>query len=91
MESKAMFDLDSYNIPILKLDIRSTPDVRDKIAKRFIEALGHNSQWCVILKTGETEWQVWPLKPEELRQAAQYLSERADVVEGITPPYPTNS
>ena len=83
MRSRASFDLDSSNNPILKLEVASTSDVRDKIAKRFVGSLGHNSQWCVILQTGESEWQIWPLKPDELRLASEHIKDRADVVEGI--------
>lgn len=78
MESKATFDLDHNNIPVIKLEIKSSPDVRDKIAKRFIENLRHQSQWCVILPNGENEFLIWALEPHELREVAEDFIKRAE-------------
>lgn len=78
MESKAMFDLDCDNNPVIKVEIKSTPDLRDKVAKRFIEAIGYDSQWCEILPSGEQQFIIFPLKPDELRRHAALMTERAD-------------
>lgn len=78
LQSKSVFDLDHSNNPIITLDVKSSDDMRDKVAKRFIEALGHTSQWCEILPNGETSWIVYPIKPEELRQQAAYMIAKAD-------------
>jgi len=79
MLSKATFDLDHDNNPVVKLQIISTTDdVRDKIAKRFIEALGHESTWCQILSNGTNEYTIWPIAPSELREQAQYMIRLAD-------------
>jgi hypothetical protein len=84
MLSKASFDLDHSNNPVVKLEITSTPDVRDKIAKRFIEALGNSSQWCEIFPSGESEYIIYPVRPEEMRKMAAHLVARADESEGKT-------
>lgn len=84
MLSKATFDLDHSNNPVVKLEISSTPDVRDKIAKRFTEALGNISQWCEIFPSGEGEYIIYPVKPEELRRSAEHLTARADEYEKNT-------
>lgn len=81
MQSRATFDLDVFNNPIIKVEISSTPDVRDKIAKRFIENLGHASQWCNITPSGDGEYLIWPIKPEELRKQAEYMNAWADEIE----------
>lgn len=78
MLSKASFDLDAQNNPIVKLEIASTPDVRDKIAKRFIESLRHESTWCQILPNSESEYIIWPILPDEFRKHAEWLLARAD-------------
>ncbi len=81
MQSKASFDLDAQNNPIVKLEIASTPDVRDKIANRFVQEFGHTSQWCEILVCGNSEYWIWPIKPEELRRVATMMNEKADELE----------
>jgi len=81
MQSKVIFDLDYSNNPVVNLRISSSPDVRDKIAKRFIEALGKTSQWCEILPTADSEYTIFPITPEELRRHAGYMIARADELE----------
>lgn len=87
MESRATFDLDHSNSPVIRAEIKSSLDVRDKIAKRFIEALGHNSQWCGILPISETEWMIYPLAPHELKEQAQFMINRAQELEQKTAAY----
>jgi hypothetical protein len=89
MLSKASFDLDAQNNPIVKLEIASTPDVRDKIANRFVQDFGHTSQWCEILVCGNSEYWIWPIKPEELRRVAAMMIEKADELERKTAQYAT--
>lgn len=81
MLSKATFDLDQSNNPVINVEIISTPDLRDKVAKRFIEALGSQSQWCEMLPTGENQYTIFPLKADELRRHAGYMLTRADELE----------
>ncbi len=82
MQSKATFDLDQNNSPVIKIQVTSTDDVRDKIAKRFTETFVHgDSQWCEILPSGEGEYLIWPIKPDELRKTAKYMMARADELE----------
>ncbi len=81
MQSRATFDLDHSNAPIIRTEIISTPDVRDKIAKRFIEALGHTSQWCGILPISETEYMIFPIGPHELKEQAKQMLHRAAELE----------
>ena len=85
--SKSIFDLDHSNNPILKLEIKSSPDVRDKIARRFIEGLGNTSQWLEIYPNGEGEYIVYPVTPERLRDQAKYMIARADELERKTTNY----
>ena len=87
MLSRASFDIDGQNNPIVKLEIASTPDVRDKIAKRFIEDFGHISQSCEIIVCGESEYWVWPIKPDQLRQAAAFMILKADELDRKTAQY----
>jgi hypothetical protein len=87
MLSKAMFDLDVSNNPVIKLEITSSPDLRDKVAKRFIEAFAHTSQWCEILPTADNQYTIFALKPDELRRQAEFMIARADELEGKTLAY----
>lgn len=89
MQSKATFDLDQSNNPGIRLEIISTPDVRDKIAKRVIESLGHTSQWCEILPVSDNEYFIWPIKPDELRMQAAHMLTAADELERKTEQYKT--
>lgn len=89
MESKVMFDLDCDNNSVIKIEIKSTADLRDKVAKRFIQAIGYDSQWCEILPSGELQFTIFPIKPEELRRHAQLMSERADKLEAEVAKYTT--
>lgn len=82
MYSKLSFDLDHSNNPVVKIEVTSSLDVRDKIAKRFTESFAHgSSQWCEILPTGDNEYWIWPIKPEELREKAKLMLLRADELE----------
>jgi hypothetical protein len=84
MQSNAMYDLDASNNPILKLQVISSTDVRDKIAKRLIESLGHISRWCLIVPSGESEYIIFPLQPQELREQAAQMNVIADELESRT-------
>lgn len=81
LQSKSVFDLDHANNPVISIEARSSDDVRDKVARRFIEALGGDSNWCQILPNGESQWIIYPIKPEEIRQHAAYMIARADEIE----------
>lgn len=81
MLSKAFFDLDQSNNPVIEVEVASTPDVRDKIAKRFIERLGSESQWCEILPVSESKYIIFPLTPSELRKTAALMIDRADKID----------
>ena len=87
MQSRATFDLDVSNYPIIKAQIISTLDVRDKIAKRFIEALGHASQWCIILPISDTEYMISPITPHELKEQAKQMIYKAEELERQTASY----
>lgn len=77
MLSKSLFDLDHSNAPIIKAQILSSPDVRDKIAKRFIEELGHLSKWCCIQPISETDYMISPIGPHELMVHAEDMLKAA--------------
>src|SRR5688572_28955960 len=81
LQSKSVFDLDHSNNPVITLEVKSSDDMRDKVARRFIEELAHTSQWCEILPTGETSWIIYPIKPEELRKQAAYMIAKAGELE----------
>lgn len=87
MQSRATFDLDCSNYPVIRAEIISTPDVRDKIAKRFIEALGHTSNWCIILPISDTEYMISPLGPHELKEQAKQMIFKAEELERRTELY----
>jgi hypothetical protein len=87
MQSRATFDLDHSNAAIIRAEIIATPDVRDKIAKRFIESLGHTSQWCGILPISETEYMIFPIGPHELKEQAKQMLYRAEELERQTASY----
>jgi len=80
MISKAMFDFDQFNNPVVKLEITYSPDLRDKVAKQFVEALRHDSQWCEITVIGEGKYSISPIKPEELRDHAEIMMGIADKI-----------
>lgn len=85
MQSKSTFYLDHHNNPVIKVEAVYTPDVRDSIARRFVEAFAHgNSQWCECLPTGENEYMIWPIKPEELRETAKKMILKAEELEKYT-------
>lgn len=48
MKSKLRFDIGEDNSPIIYFEVEQTDDLRDKIAKRFIEELGYESNWLTI-------------------------------------------
>lgn len=73
MLSKSVFDLDQSNNPVIALEVKSSDDVRDKIAKRFTEKLATESRWCEILPNGSDGWVVFPLGPSELRKQAENM------------------
>lgn len=91
LQSKSVFDLHYDNSPIIRLEVKSSDDVRDKIAKRFIESLGHASQWLEIVKSGDTGWVVFPIAPQELRRLAARMIAAADEFEKSTPGVPNLS
>lgn len=84
MQSKATFDLCHSNTPVILVETASTSDVRDKIARRFIEKLGHVSQWCEILPTADNQYVIFPLAPSELRKQAEYMLSKAEELEKQT-------
>lgn len=81
MQSRATFDLDESNYPVVKLEITSSSDVRDKLAKRFIELLGHASQWCQIIQNNDGQYTIFPIKPEELGHHAEIMKAWADEID----------
>ena len=72
MQSKAMFDIDSNNCPIIKVTAVATDDLRDKIARRFVEAGGHTSIWCNIYPSGN-DFLIIPITPEEMRREGEAM------------------
>ncbi len=48
MKSKLKIDLDEYNNPIIELQIIESDDLRDKVAKRFLEKLEGDSIYALI-------------------------------------------
>jgi hypothetical protein len=48
MKSKATFDIDYENRPIIIAQATYTDDVRDKIAARFKESFSQRSNLCVV-------------------------------------------
>lgn len=48
MKSKLRFELDEDNKPVIQLEVINSDDLRDKVAKKFLERLGSNSNYCLI-------------------------------------------
>lgn len=88
MQSKAWFDLDSHNNSILELAIVSTEDVRDKIARRFVEPLGHLSTFCEIYCNSSSQYVVFPIHPRDLRDRAAKMLEQAEEYDRQMSKYP---
>lgn len=55
MRSRITIDLDEANQPVIKIQYVESDDLRDKIVKRFLEKLGHESRWCEINFEPSTE------------------------------------
>jgi len=72
--------LDELNNPIIRLEVATnSDDLRDKVAKRFTEALGHTSHHCSIKflpeqssthvsADGSSHKQVWEISPVSPRK-----------------------
>lgn len=80
MLSRSTFDLDHFDNSVIKLQIASSSDLRDKVARRFIEKLGGNSQWCEILKNGDSEYIIVPIPHDELRRHGQEMIQMVEDV-----------
>ncbi len=48
MKSRVTFDLDGGNNPIILVHAEHSEDVRDKIARQFVEKFGHTSNVTVV-------------------------------------------
>jgi hypothetical protein len=48
MKSRVTFDLDGGNNPIILVHAEHSDDVRDKIARQFVERFGHSSNVAVV-------------------------------------------
>ncbi|HMF73452.1 MAG TPA: hypothetical protein VK616_18355 [Flavitalea sp.] len=48
MLSKISIDLDEDNSPVIKIEYKESPDVRDKMVKRFMENFGGESRWANV-------------------------------------------
>lgn len=46
MKSKIQIDVDYENNPIIKIEYVESPDVRDKLIKRFLDQFGYESCWA---------------------------------------------
>lgn len=78
MYSKAKFDLDEQNQPVIRLTISNdTEDLRDVVAKQFTEHLGGSSCWCRIFcesgADGLSYWTITPIKPDELQKESREM------------------
>lgn len=82
MLSKLQFDLNENNAPILRVIVSSSDDLRDKVAKRFIEGFQASSNFCKIsfdeVDSRSISAIIEPLKEKELEYAIKdYLLSRA--------------
>lgn len=84
MKSRVTFDLDGGNNPIILVHAEHSDDVRDKIARQFVERFGHSSNVCTMsfkpsVKDGTTDLSISPLpsfyfQPEEVMRLVYDVS-----------------
>ena len=73
MISKINFDLSEDNSPVIVAEIRMSDDVRDKIAKRFLETFAYESNLCwVSFIDGVSIIEIAPMSPENVRAAIEF-------------------
>lgn len=87
MKSKISIDVDWDNQPIIKIEYEDSPDVRDKLVKRFMETFAGESCWATFyFDQGVTEMmdkvnrkaKVRPIEPSKLWEHISMFKETAD-------------
>lgn len=86
MKSKITIDVDWDNQPIIKIEYEDSPDVRDKLVKRFMEGFAGESCWAsfyfdqsveeMINKTGKRA-KLRPIEPHKLWEYVDQIKETA--------------
>ena len=82
-------DFERDNQPVILATIKHSDDVRDKLLRSFIEALGGTSNWCRIdldhynVDTLQPErnyacWRIAPITPPALQWQASHMKEMGD-------------
>lgn len=77
MKSRVSIDVDHDNQPIIKIEYQDSPDVRDKLVKKFLETFGNASAWS------RTQWlqsstldqvaTIRPIAPDDLGKEASEM------------------
>lgn len=78
MQTKLKFALDEHNNPIIKFQLADNPDedLRDDVARRFFEALGHSSSWLRIQfnATYPLGGTISPVPPSDLEKTSKEMA-----------------
>ena len=82
MESKVAFDLNENNIPVISVKVKPSEDLRDKVAKKFIEDFGHSSWWCTAIFEQDGTMIITPITPQELEKQSRIMAAQ---VKGVIP------
>jgi hypothetical protein len=87
MKSKITIDVDWDNQPIIKIEYEDSPDVRDKLVKRFMEGFTGASCWAsfyfdqsveeMINKSGKRA-KLRPIEPSKLWEHTEMFTETAN-------------
>lgn len=87
MKSKITIDVDWDNQPIIRIEHEDSPDVRDKLVKRFLETFAGDSCWATFYyDQGVTEMmekanrnaKIRPIEPWKLHEHVDIMKETVD-------------
>lgn len=83
MKSSVKIGIDDNGGSVIELEVASSDDVRDKLAKRFVEALRHESNWCRIENVGVSQeyasWRISPVDPNGLNDELKTILGRLKI------------
>lgn len=86
MKSKITIDVNWANEPVIKIQYVESEDLRDKMVKRYLERLGHKSEWCEVTfepTYGESSSIaiIQTITPPDLPRAMQWMRQVCDTKE----------
>ena len=76
MKSRITIEIDHDNQPIIQIQYEESPDVRDKLVKRFLESFGGSSCWATFYFSQNSEYgdisaSIRPIHPTNLPEAVK--------------------